>query len=139
MKYFICNLEMINNNTTGYLGIPAEKTERIISVNRVQTVVYETENQDTFISLPVLFQLKDRTTVHGLVLKPEAACGCGCGPVKTILITPRINTEIEIPQENIHRLPESMTEMLVFFTGVCFDDKNMILILDPEKLPKGTV
>ena len=135
MKYFICNLDMINNNTTGYLGIPAEKTERIIPVNRVQTVVYETENQEAFFSLPVLFQLKDRTTVHGLVLKPEASCGM----VKTILMTPRINTEIEIPEENIHRLPESMTETLVFFRGVCFDDKNMILILDPEKLPKGTV
>ena len=132
MKYFICNLDMVNNNTTGYLGIPAEKTERIIPVNRVQAAVYETENQEAFISLPALFQLKDITAVHGLVLKSE-------NTVKTILITPRINTEMEIPEENIHRLPESMTEGFKFFRGVCFDEQNMILILDPEKLPKGTL
>ena len=134
MKYFICTLDRIHNNSMCCLGIPAEKTERIIPASRVQTAVYETENEEAFISLPALFELKDKAAPHGLVLKPGRASS---GPVK-VLLTPRINTEMEIPEVNIHRLPESLADMLVFFRGLCFVEQNMILILDPEKLPGGT-
>ena len=129
MKYFICTLET-DNNAAVYMGFPAEKTEQIISISRVQTSVCETENRETFISIPVLFQLKDKTTPHGLVLR---------NPLRTILLTPKINTEMDIPEESIHRLPESLTGMLKFFRGLCFDGKNLILIFDPDKLADGNI
>ena len=59
MKFFICALREIN------LGIPAEQTERIIPVNRVQENIYETEEQEVFISLPLLFGLKNNNAPHG--------------------------------------------------------------------------
>ena len=127
MKYFVCDLYRIHGKPNVCLGIPTERTERIIPVDRVQAAVYETENQEAYISLPVLFKLKDTAAPHGLVLKNS-------GPVKTVLLTPRIDIDLEISEEDIHRLPEALAEMLVFFRGLSFSGEKAVLILDPEKL-----
>ena len=128
MKYFICPLDKIN------LGIPAEQTERIIPVTRVQNAVHESENQEAFISLPVLFQQKDTAAPHGVVLKPSFL---PAGTGKTVLLTPRIDIDLEIPEENIHRLPEAFAGQFRYFRGACFNSQNLILILNPEKLAEG--
>lgn len=129
MKYFICNLEGTS------LGIPAEQTGRVISAPRLQAAVYETENHEAFISLPVLFRLKDITAPHGIILKTSER---EKEQIKTVLLTPRIDIELEIPEENIHALPEALQGPFQYFRGVYFADKNVILILDPEKL-KGRI
>ena len=127
MKYFICALGGIN------IGIPSEQTERIIPNTRVQSSVMESENQDAFISLPALFRQKDSSAPHGLVLK-EKSTAAG-NQVKTTLLAPKIDIELEIPEENIHCLPESFTGLFSCFRGACFtDSKNMVLILEPKKL-----
>ena len=123
IRYFICALDKI------HLGIPAERTERIIPVTRVQTAVSETENREKFISLPVLFQLTDISAPHGVVLKNSPA-----DTQKTVLLAPRVEIDLEIPDENIHRLPESLAGSYRYFTGACFDGQKVILILDPEKI-----
>jgi len=125
VKYFICALGSLS------LGIPAEQTEKIIPVTRVQTGVVEKENQETYISIPALFQQKDTPSPHGLVLKG--------GREKTILLTPKIEVDLEIPEEKISRLPGFFGGAFSFFRGACFADANigdakMIFILDPEKL-----
>jgi hypothetical protein len=128
LKYFIYALDKIN------VGIPAERTERIIPVTRVQGAVCETENQEVFISLPVLFRQKDNTAPHGIVLKSNPGVSSA---VKTVLLTPRIDVELEIPEENIHNLPEAMGGLFKFFRGAYCTDQNIILILNPEKLMGG--
>ena len=127
VKYFICAL-----GTSAKLGIPAEQTERIIPVSRLQTSVYETENDDAFISIPALFRQKDIAAPHGLVLKGGRDDGNG----KTILLTPKIDIDLEIPEENIHSFPEAFAGLYTFIKGACFSggSQNVILILDPEKL-----
>jgi len=125
-KYFICALGGIN------LGIPAEQTERIVSVTRKQDAVCETENQESFISLPALLRQKDKTAPHGIVLKPA-----GGQATKTTLLTPKIDAEIEIPEENIHGLPRAMDGAYKYFKGAYCADKKVILILNPEKLGSG--
>ena len=129
MKYFVCPLDKIN------LGIPAEQTERIIPNTRVQNNVHESENQETFISLPMLFHQKEAAAPHGLVLKNKGAQGAG-SDAKTILLAPRIDIDIEIPEEEIHKLPEAFAGVFSFITGACFTGKgeNLILILSPKKL-----
>jgi len=43
--------------------------------------------------------------------------------------------DIEIPAGDIHRLPEAFAGIFSFVSGVCFSrEKDMILILDPEKI-----
>jgi hypothetical protein len=131
MKYFICALDKV------HLGIPAERTERIIPVTRPQTAVYETENHETFISLPALFQLKDASAPHGLVLKTSCTEKESPAAIQTVLLTPRIDIDLEIPEEKIHRLPETLSPLFHYFRGAYFDGQNMILILDTEKLKEG--
>jgi hypothetical protein len=125
LKYFICALGRIN------LGIPAWQTERIIPVTRIQDAVYETENQEVFISLPALLRQKDSAAPHGIVLKPSSA--------KTVLLTPRIDAELEIPEEDIHSLPKAMDGAYRHFRGAYCTGQNIILILNPEKLLESTL
>ena len=130
MKYFICALGRIS------LGIPSEQTERIISVTRMQDAVCETENQEVFISLPALLRQKETAAPHGIVLKP----GAGQAPVntaKTTLLTPKIDAELEILEENIRSLPRVMGGSYRYFRGAYCTDKNVILILNPQKLLEG--
>ena len=109
------------------LGIPADQTLRIISVNRNQATVYEKENEDTFISLPLLFKEKEPAAPHGIILKSEKKG-------KTVLMVPRVEIDLEIPPEKIQGLPEVFSGLFRYFMGVHFNGDNSILILNPEKL-----
>ena len=109
------------------LGIPSKQTQRIIPVSRFQTALYEIENQEAFISVPILFQLKDLSAPHGLVLK-------SIKPFKTVLLTPRIENELEIPDDKMQSLPDALHGIFKFFKGACFNGENLILFLDPIKL-----
>ena len=111
-----------------HLGIPAERTERIITVTRNQTAVYETENGEAFISLPALLKL-DVSAPHGLILKNHAV-----EAVRTVLLSPQIDVDLEIPEEEIRQLPKAIAGLFWYIRGVYFDDQNAIFILNPEKL-----
>ena len=130
LKYFICALGKIN------IGIPSEKTERIIPVTRIQNSVRETENQEVFISLPVLLRQKETAAPHGIVLKPLASQPPDAS-ARTTLLTPKIDAELEIPEENIRSLPRVMGGSYRYFRGAYCTDKNVILILNPHKLLEG--
>jgi len=126
VKYFICALDRI------FLGIPARQTERIISVTRKQDAARETENQEVFISLPALLKQKDKAAPHGIVLKPLVSQPPDAP--KTTLLTPKIDAELEIPEENIRSLPEVLGGAYRYFKGAYCADQKVILILTPEKL-----
>ncbi|MDR2576385.1 MAG: hypothetical protein LBC52_08095 [Treponema sp.] len=132
MKYFICALGHSPGRIN--LGIPAEQTERIVSITRIQDAICETENQEIFISLPALLRQKDTTSPHGIVLKQRA----GQAPDKKItLLTPKIDAELEIPEEGIRDLPRAMHGVYKHFRGAYCTDTNIILILNPEKIMEG--
>jgi hypothetical protein len=101
--------------------------------------VRETENQEVFISLPALFRQKDSggnppPAPHGIVLKsPDGEPSA----VKTVLLTPRIDAEVELPEEGIHSLPEVLSGAFRNFRGAYCTDTEVILILSPEKLMEG--
>jgi hypothetical protein len=139
MRYFICALDKIN------LGIPAEQTERIISVNREQTIVYESgeylsDSRGVFISLPALFRQKDTAVFHGLVMKSRGEVPAANDHARTILLMPKIDIDLEIPEDAIRQLPKTFAGVFSFFTGAYFetgnaaDSQNLILILNPQKL-----
>ena len=126
MRYFICALE----NHTIQLAIPAEHTERIIPVTRTQNAEYETENKEVFVSLPALLKQKNISAPHGIVIKAAHIS-------KTILLTPKIDIDLEIPEENIRQLPNTFIGLSQYFRGACFDKENLILILNTEKIMEG--
>jgi len=128
LKYFICAIGRI------LLGIPAQQTERIISVTRVQNALCETENNEKFISLPALMRQKEAAP-HGIVLKPLASQPPNAP--KATLLTPKIDAEMEIPEEGIHKLPEVLAGSYRHFRGAYCGEHKVILILDPENLLKA--
>jgi len=128
LKYFVCALGKTN------IGIPARQTQQIISVSSARGAANENENHDVLISLPELFQQKDVAPQHGLILKSSAGEPY---KVKTVLLTPKIDAELEIPEEDIHSLPESMAGVYRYFMGAYCADQKMILILNPEKIIEG--
>ena len=139
MKYFICTLELpvgfpadTQENQTSplaamQLAIPTTYTERIIPVNRIQAAGYETTDEEVSVSLPVLFLQKSTVTPHGVVLRSDRT-------PKTVLLTPGIDRDLEIAEENIHRLPGIFDRLSRYFSGVYFDKQNLILILNTEKI-----
>ncbi|MCL2442869.1 MAG: hypothetical protein FWD13_05315 [Treponema sp.] len=109
-------------------GIPAEYTEKIIQLSREQNSLYETVNNDILVSLPALFE-RNFSTLHGLILKLSVLEG-----KKIILLTPKIEKEIDIPDGCIHSLPNVFSGPFVFFRGVFFSDENPVFIINPEKI-----
>jgi hypothetical protein len=122
MKYFICEICKVQ------LGIPANSVERIIQVAAGQEA--EAEDAQAYVSLPALFKLEGADAPHGIVIKTT-------GAIKTVLLTPKIDIDLEIPDEAIHALPIAFSGFYRYFSGLCFDRQNLILILEPEKLTEG--
>ena len=126
MKYFLCALNTV------YLGIPSEYTERIISVSRMQSSVCETDAQDIFISLPLLFRCADLPTPHGIVLKTVSE------ERKTILLVPPLDIDLEIPAEDIFSVPRAFSELLRYCNGSCFINigrqERLVFTLDIKKI-----
>jgi len=122
MKYFICALDTIG------VAVSGECTERIISVSRIQSSVYEKEEQNIFISLSLLFKKENLSTPHGILLKPKN------NDKKVTLLTPPIDIDLEIPEKDIYTVPIALTEKLRYFSGACFIEGRLVLILNTEKL-----
>jgi chemotaxis signal transduction protein len=93
--------------------------------------VHETENGEAFISLSSLLNI-DVPASHGVVLKKTSADG-----VQTTLLAPRIDIDMEIPEEKISQLPKAISGFFQFIRGVYFDDNNAIFILNLDKLMEG--
>ncbi|MDR2662876.1 MAG: hypothetical protein LBC31_07775 [Treponema sp.] len=121
MKFFICSLEGI------LLGIPAEDTERIIPAPRVQTKLFETDQEGWYISLPALFN-KSFPAPHGVILKT------GDPSRRLVLLVPRIDTDLDIPGDKIRGLPAALVGAFPCFREACFLGEDLILLLRTEKL-----
>jgi hypothetical protein len=126
VKYFLSLFDKV------YFAIPSECTERIISATRAQSSVCETEEQDVFISLPLLFRRADLPASHGLVLKQKD------GKKKITLVVPPLDIDIEIPKEDIYGIPRVFSKKMPHCNGMCFvnrdKEERLIFTLDIEKL-----
>ena len=135
MRYFICSLDQKSVNLPHTcLAIPAEYTERIIpAIKPGQTGLAEASSEaeapgdEILFSLPGFLKLKDPQAPHGLVLKRGSQ-------KKIVLLSPKIEVELEIPEEDIQALPNTLDEILLYFRGAFFSEERLILILNPQKL-----
>ena len=128
MKYFLCTFDQV------YLGVLSECTERVISVSRKQTSIMESEKQEVFISLPLLFGRADLGAPHGIVLKSKN------NERKTTLLAPPLDIDLEIPEEEIFTVPKAFGGRLCYFKGACFikkeQEERLVFTLDIDKLLK---
>jgi chemotaxis signal transduction protein len=85
--------------------------------------LYETENDETFISLPVFFQKNEVSAPHGVVLKHSR---------RVVLLVPRIDVDLDISPQDIRALPECLR--LSCFTGAAFVENDLILLLNTDRI-----
>jgi hypothetical protein len=99
-----------------------------------------------YLSLPLVFGKSECQVRHGIVLKRcpgELLAAFKIESVmepsaRVILSTPRIETDMEIPDGEIRSLPSFMgrPELLPWLSGAVFSGKTMILTVDMEMLLK---
>jgi len=112
--------------------------------NAGEAVEYKKENGNTYISLPLLFNLPQAIIKHGIILKnteDEDTQDNSEIKNKNILLATEIECEIEIPEKNIYPIPKTLKVMQFFlmFNGIIFysqagrSQEELVLIINPEK------
>jgi chemotaxis signal transduction protein len=134
MRFFICAVDEI------ILALPVDFVARIISVSRSGNVLAESDGGDVYLSLPLVFKKGEIPVHHGIVLKHGELLTAfkQKPPAGVILSTPRIETDMDIPDGDIRSLPTFMgqSDMLPYLSGAVFTGTTMILIVDIELLLK---
>jgi chemotaxis signal transduction protein len=113
-----------------------------------KAVEHKKENGNTYVALPLLFNLPQATIKHGIILKNRENEDTQDNSVienKTILLATEIEREIEIPEKNIYPVPKTLKVMRFsnIFSGIAFysytgrAEEELILMLKPEKLVKN--
>jgi chemotaxis signal transduction protein len=100
--------------------------ERIIAMDAHPD---EAGDRNFCISLAALCGQKETDAPHGLVLKS------GRSPA-VVLLTPKIQTDMELPDAELRAFPRSLAAFLRYFRGAFLDASGMILALDPETIIK---
>jgi len=140
MRVFICPYDGFS------LAIPMDAVLSITLHQKKCEKIVETspENQNTYISLPLLFNRENKEQRHGIILKDGDDERL---EEKIVLLTYKIESETELEQNKIYPLPGSFSAIKFpqlnfsqFFMGIIFSDlhhheKNeLVLILNPEHL-----
>ena len=129
MRFFIFPLENI------YIAVAADRVKRFVSQENSK----DSADID-HVSIPVYMifgklQCAENMSQHGIVLKQEACASDGCGGNKTyMIITPPVERDIDIEENEIQSLPGSFTGIYSSFNGLYFNEQKIIFFLDIEKL-----
>ena|GEM_PF-3210983 len=134
MKYFICNTEN-NSALTGIslIAIPSEKIEKIYSTEILPEKLINKHEGEIHISIPLLLDLKNKIPSHALKIKTIKIEEKYIAE-KAVLLCPKVDIEIDIPDENIQPLPIALKKLFSFFSGAFFEENKLYLILEPEKI-----
>jgi hypothetical protein len=118
-----------------------------------KVIEYNSENRNTYISLPLLFDLSRINIRHGIALKNPGEVSCEDAPLedytenRTVLLSTEVECEKEIPDEEIYPIPKilNFTRFSGLFSGIKLshsqnsvsfvnDFENLILLLNLEQL-----
>ncbi|MCL2809643.1 MAG: hypothetical protein FWD24_06215 [Treponema sp.] len=142
MRVFLCSY-----GDSGFsLAIPMEHISSIFLLSKEEIslcqrnfsenrFLYGSEN-NTYISLPVLFNYPQPNIRHGIILK-------SADENNIILLTTEVDSELEIPNENFYSLPKAFNSLVFssIFEGILFNfaytdksDGDLILLLNPAQL-----
>jgi hypothetical protein len=112
--------------------------------NSTNLVFYNDEKQNTYISLSNLFNLSLKNIRHNIVLKSFDSKDDYTSESKTILLIPEIECEIEISNEEIYPIPQTLrtTRFFELFNGMLFNTRSeassnksfLVLLLNAERL-----
>jgi len=141
MRVFICAFSGFS------LAIPMSSIASLALNTReaAQAVEYNTEDSNTYISLPHLFSLSPEVISHSLVLKNSEDIdgndmeNDSAITNKVILLTTEVTCETEISGEDIFTVPKAFGSMRfsALFNGILFDTGKPVLILNTETLVRN--
>ena len=133
MRVFLCSFAGFS------VAIPMNSVASLIVYKSAaeQAVKNNLENNNTYISLPLLFENPQAVIRHGLVLKNEnnEAYDHEEFSNKTILLTTEVECEREIPQEIIFPVPKifSVLDFSLLFNGISFYSQEATLFLNTKE------
>jgi chemotaxis signal transduction protein len=114
------------------LAVPMEAVASIMLCNHEteETVHYDKETMNTYISLPKLFNLPDEIVRHGIILRDDDSTAN-----KVVLVSAEIKRDIDIPDRQFHPMPKALNTLRFskMFGGILFSG-NPILLLNVEHL-----
>jgi chemotaxis signal transduction protein len=114
------------------LAVPMDAVASIMLYKQgaKKLVRHDAENCNTYISLPLLFNLPDEAVRHGIILKQ-----CDSTANKVVLLTSEIKRDVEIPNELFYPIPKALggLRFSTVFSGVQFAG-NPVLLLNTEQL-----
>jgi len=124
------------------LAIPMDAVGSMMLYNKEteKTIFYDQEKRNTYLSLPCLFNMKDKSVYHGVILRKWNS-----NENKTVLLTAEVKRDAEIPDEEFHPIPKTLAAMSFssMFKGIQFSGspvlllniENLIQIVQKEKPP----
>ncbi|MCL2191880.1 MAG: hypothetical protein FWB78_00610 [Treponema sp.] len=147
MRAFLCSfgdfalaIPMFSVVSLTNLETRSENTAVRNNVDANDAIMHDAENRNTYISLPLLFNLPLQAVRHSIILKTFNEQDDGTNKNKIILSSPEVVREMEIPDAEIHLVPKvlSGTRFFNLFSGIHLSEKpvliNPVLVLCPEKL-----
>jgi len=134
MKVFICSY----NNY--YLAVPMDLVSSIMLYKKnTDKINFTEENDNIYISLPLLFNCPSLNIHHGIILKNDNIENSN----KIILLTTEIENETEIQNDIIFPIQKSLENIIVninilnnirfseIFNGLFFKAGHLVLLLNP--------
>jgi len=107
------------------LAIPIDfvSSIAILHIYCEKPVEFNKENRNVYISLPLLLDQPLEKIKHGIILKNSCDGFDTALENKNILLTTEIESEADIPDEKINKLPEVFKtyKFSLLFSGIVFD------------------
>jgi len=109
------------------LAIPMDAIGSMMLYNQKteNTIHHDQEKRNTYVSLPGLFNMKDKTVYHGVILRQWDS-----NENKIVLLTAEVKRDTEIPDEEFHPIPKTLSAMNFssMFKGIQFSGSPVILL-----------
>ena len=150
MRTFLCSFEKFS------LAIPINFVSSVMLMqgNQNTAVEYDDRFRNTYISLPLLFNVSPEKTKHGIILKNDIndIDDEGVMEDRNILLINEIESENEIPEDKIYSIPKilNVLQFSSYVSGIIFSctnilgnnkanlsNKNIVFIINPEQLVKN--
>ena len=104
-------------DAVGSMMLYNQKTEK--------TILHDQEKRNTYVSLPELFKMKDKTVYHGVILRKWDS-----NENKIVLLTAEVKRDTEIPDDEFHPIPKTLSAMKFssMFTSLQFSGSPVLLL-----------
>ncbi|MCL2264769.1 MAG: hypothetical protein FWC22_01895 [Treponema sp.] len=132
MRFFIFPLENI------YIAVAADKIKCFVSSDILNSSRDNDPSGNDQIKIPVYMifgkqHCAENASCHGIILKQETDAMCG-GNKTLVIVTPPVERDFYIEEKEIQSFPGTFSGVYYLFSGLYFNEQNIILFLDVEKL-----